>query len=897
MNPMKSTFSLCLILLSTLFTVPAAELELNKGDHITYVGNGLADRMQHDGWLETYIQIERADRELAFRNLGFAGDRFDRQPRHGGFPNPDDQLTTCEADVIFLFFGYNESFDDSPEVFGAELSEYIDNLGSKHYNGESDPRFVLVSPIAHEDLKDPNLPDPADNNARLEAYSDAIAMVAEEKDVPFVDLFATSQALYKKAKGPLTINGVHLNSEGNRQIAGVIFQSLFSKAAPSSAQVDRVREAVLDKNWHWFNRYRATDGNDVWGGRSGLRFNDQTNHQVLIHEVKMLDVMTANRDKGIWAAANGRKIEIDDSNVPAALPVKTNRKGKNPDGSHTFLGGVEAIEKMTLQEGLEANLFASEEMFPELVNPVQMAVDTRGRLWVAAWETYPKWEPLKEMKDTLLILPDENRDGKADKAIPFARVHNPTGFEFWNGGVLVASAPEIIFLKDTDGDDRADVRIVMMQGIDSADTHHTANGFVYGPDGGLFYQRGVFHVSNVETPWGPPSHSTRSGMYRFNPRTHEFGFHANNSPNPHGVSFDYWGYHYATDGTGGNAFQVVPNGGGGFTMRKLLNKKVRPVPANGILSSAQFPPESQGNFLICNSIGFLGLKQYTLAHEKGLATGTEVDDLLVSSDPNFRPTDVEVGADGALYISDWANPIVGHMQHNVRDPSRDHLHGRIYRVTAKGRPLQASVKVDGESIENLLENLKHPIDGVRYRTRIELSERDTGAVIAAAKKWVKKFDATKKEDAHHLLEALWLHQQHNVKDLELLEAVLNSPEENARIAAQTVRQYWTFEPAVGAPTKPVAGKSPDGASLMASHVGTSREEFDKAFDKNTASKWYVGDSPRIWVSYTYADGAARRVSAYAITSANDSSSRDPRDWQLYGSNDGKKWAVIDKRTN
>jgi putative membrane-bound dehydrogenase-like protein len=198
-------------------------------------------------------------------------------------------------------------------------------------------------------------------------------------------------------------------------------------------------------------------------------------------------------------------------------------------------------------------------MFPELVNPVQLGVDTRGRLWAATWATYPKWEPTEEMDDRLLILPDENRDGVADTAITFAYVHNPTGFEFWNGGVIVASVPDFLFLKDTDGDDVADVRIRIAGGFGSADTHHSANNFVYGPDGFLYYQRGIFNVSNVETPWSANQESGTSGMYRFNPRTYEFSFHAANSPNPHGISFDYWGYHYATDATGGAAYQVKPN--------------------------------------------------------------------------------------------------------------------------------------------------------------------------------------------------------------------------------------------------------------------------------------------------------------------------------------------------
>ena len=129
----------------------------------------------------------------------------------------------------------------------------------------------------------------------------------------------------------------------------------------------------------------------------------------------------------------------------------------------------------------------------------------------------------------------------------------------------------------------------------------------------------------------------------------------------------------------------------------------------------------------------------------------------------------DIGDDGALYVSDWSNPLIGHMQHNIRDPSRDHSHGRIFRVTAIGRPLSQHVKIDGQPVPALLDNLKSKVDDIRYRTRIELSERPTAEVIGALAHWVHKFDAKKPEDAHHLLEALWLHQQFNVANQGLLE--------------------------------------------------------------------------------------------------------------------------------
>ena len=176
-----------------------------------------------------------------------------------------------------------------------------------------------------------------------------------------------------------------------------------------------------------------------------------------------------------------------------------------------------------MPEGFEVNLFADEAKFPALANPVQMQVDTKGRLWAACWPTYPKWEPLKEMNDACSSSP--TRTATASRtAIEFARVHNPLGFEFWNGGVIVTSQPDILFLKDTDGDDKADVRIVLVQGTGSADTHHAANNLIIGPDGGIYWQSGIFMQHNYEHPWGPSLASTASGMYRFDPRRFTISF-------------------------------------------------------------------------------------------------------------------------------------------------------------------------------------------------------------------------------------------------------------------------------------------------------------------------------------------------------------------------------------
>ncbi|HUE70315.1 MAG TPA: PVC-type heme-binding CxxCH protein, partial [Pirellulaceae bacterium] len=659
----------------------APRLELKKGDHIAIIGNTLAERMQHDGWLETTLHCRFPEHDLVVRNLGFSGDELTIRLRSAGFGSPDEWLTRTKADVVIACFGYNESFagKEGLDKFKQDLAEFIKHTLSQNYSGKGAPRLVLVSPVPHEKLADPNLPDPTANNERLEMYTVAMAEVAKANGVPLVDLFHGLQGFGNS--GPLTINGIHLNSDGNLLAAAQIELSLFGGLKERESDlVAKVRAAVRDKNHYWFHRYRTTDGYSIYGGRADLPFTDgQTNRVVMQREMEVLDAMTANRDKRIWEvarnpASGGRQPpDIDDSTTPPFIPVKTNKPGPLPGGLHEFFGAEAAIEKMSVHPGMKVNLFASEEQFPELANPVQMAVDTKGRIWVAAWPTYPHWKPKEEMNDKLLILEDTDGDGRADKCKTFAGdLHNPTGFEFWNGGVLVAMAPDVLFLKDTDGDDVADVRERVLHGIDSADTHHTVNSFVLDPGGALYMQEGTFHHTQVETPWGPPQRCANAGFFRFEPRTQKFDVYITHGfANPHGHVFDRWGQDFVIDGTGANPYHAALFSGHlDFPAKhnrppQLYQQRTRPCSAAEILSSKHFPPEMQGNLLVLNVIGFQGILQYKINDKGASFEGTEVEPILSSSDPNFRPTDIEIGADGAIYFGDWQNPIIGHMQHNL----------------------------------------------------------------------------------------------------------------------------------------------------------------------------------------------------------------------------------------
>ena len=501
-----------------------------------------------------------------------------------------------------------------------------------------------------------------------------------------------------------------------------------------------------------------------------------TNYEVLQRELPILDIMTRNRERRVWQIARGETVDpaapIDDSETPPFVDAKTNLTKTSP-----FISPEASLTQMTVGQNLKVEVFASEEQFPELVNPVQMSFDTKGRLWVAVWKSYPQWQPKTPMDDKLLILEDTNGDGRADKRTVFAGdLANPTGFEFWNGGVIVADQPNLLFLKDTNGDDRYDTREILLHGFDSADSHHAINSFVFDPGGALYMQEGIFHRTQIETPWATVLRQADGGVYRFEPRTWKVDTYVPmNFPNPHGHVFDGWGRDIIFDGTGGQ-----PYWGPSFSTRKYYPAmettkaprpgpvRTRPVGAAEFITGSHFPESMRGNMIVLNVIGFRGLLNYRMTDEGAGQKSEEVEPILQSADENFRPVDAEIGPDGALYFVDWHNPVIGHMQHNLRDTSRDRLHGRVYRVTAVGRPLVTPARISGEPIPALLDLLKSPEYRVRYRTKIELSARPTNDVMAALDAWIPKLDQKDPQFEHHMMEALWLRQWHNRVDETLL---------------------------------------------------------------------------------------------------------------------------------
>lgn len=455
----------------------------------------------------------------------------------------------------------------------------------------------------------------------------------------------------------------------------------------------------------------------------------------------------------------------------------------------------EQLKNFTMAPGYEVNLYASEIDSP-LYNPMGMAFDEQGRLWVITSPTYPHLAPGKNPEDKLLYFEDTNADGVADKHTVFLDdLLIPTGFALDTDGVYLAQQPNIWFVQDTDGDGKADHKEVVLHGFSVEDSHHSTSAFTWGPDGAFYFHEGVFLYTQVETPYGP-RRSRDAAVHRFKPSTHRLEVMSHRYyNNPWGLAFDRWGQSVLSDASDGNHYnfaavisafdypdKIIPP--------EMMLKRGRPMAGNVILSSRHFPDDVQGTHLNNQSISFHGTRWDRLITE-GSGWRTEaLPDLIQSTDFSYRPVASAFGPDGALYILDFCNPRIGHMQYSQRDPNRDYSHGRIWRVTAKDRPLLKMPEIRGKSPEQLLELMREPENHVRHWARRFLQKGDADTVLPALEKWINALDPNDSNYAHLLTEALWIYAGRDIINKELLNQVLSLEEPLARAAGVRIIRHW-----------------------------------------------------------------------------------------------------------
>ena len=808
--------------LATLLTVAAAPLKLEKGSRIALVGGGMGSRMMQFGHFETYLHLHYPDKELVIRNLCDEGDTPGFRPHSarsnpwafpgadkfhppiskakdrwgsgnvgtGSMPVQEEWLKRMKADIVIAFFGETSSFNGQAGLanFRGELRGFIEHTLGQKYNGASAPKLVLVGPTGFEDPRNERelLVD-----ANRALYSTTMEAVAKEMKVSFVDCYTRFQKNFQD-ENALTRDGLILNRTGYEYLLEALLEGILEIRGTDANRLS-VQDAVREKNWVWEKYYKIPNGVHVYGRRH--RPFGPVNYPP---ELKKLAEMTANRDQAIWAVAQGKKFDLvaADAKTTKLPEVKTNYRRSNKNGTTEYLYGDKALASFTTAPGYKIELFASEKEFANLANPVQMAFDNKGRLWIATMPTYPHWKPGDpKPDDKLLIFEDTDGDGKADKETVFAdKLHLPTGFEISHDGVYVAQGNHLVLLKDTNGDDKADVREVVLSGFDDHDTHHVISAFCADPSGAIYMGEGTFLHSNVETAYGTVR-SSNGGFFRFSPqRNHLERTSRISIPNPWGTAFDEYGQPFFLETSDPNLHWMtaasVKVDYGQFCPKPPTmierNQRVRPTSGLEFVSSRHFPDEVQGDVLLHNTIGFLGTKQHQVVDDGAGFTTKHRHDLLRSIDGNFRPVDMEFAPDGSLYLVDWHNVLIGHMQHSARDPLRDHVHGRVYRITYPGRPLVKPAKVHGAPLATLFQNLTLPEYRTRYRTRRELRSRDAKEVLPALKKWISDLDLKDSRYEHHLLEALWVTWGFDEVDQDLLKRLLTSSDERVRAAAVEV---------------------------------------------------------------------------------------------------------------
>lgn len=460
------------------------------------------------------------------------------------------------------------------------------------------------------------------------------------------------------------------------------------------------------------------------------------------------------------------------------------------------------IEKrlLTVADGFELQLVASE---PQIVNPVQINFDPQGRLWVLCIPCYPQLLPGQEPADFITVLADFEATGKARKVTRFAEgLMVPTGLIPGDGGVYVGQADKLLHLKD-DGTGKAAKPRVLFAGFGTQDTHHTLNSFRWGPDSNLYFNQGIYIKSDVETPYGLRRY-WGGGIWQLRPDRLKLDVYDRSiiGNNTWGHIFDPWGRSFCTSAWPADINLVLPdsplnNSSDQSVVPPLALTKVGDGRHCGatFISGQHFPEDWQGNLVSGSFAGRL-VYRYEVKDAGTKFAAKQLAPLITSKHDKFRPVDMQMGPDGALYIADWYDEIIQHNQIDFRDPRRDHARGRIWRVVAKNRPLTTPPKLVDVGVADLLDHLKSPDDWTRQQAKRVVAERGAKEIAPALVEWAGKLDAMDKDLPRHRLEALWAAQAIDSVSGDLLTkatypvdgSTINEP--RCRAAAMRVAGAW-----------------------------------------------------------------------------------------------------------
>ncbi|MCA9037003.1 MAG: c-type cytochrome [Planctomycetaceae bacterium] len=437
---------------------------------------------------------------------------------------------------------------------------------------------------------------------------------------------------------------------------------------------------------------------------------------------KLLKKLISGFVFAVFAAITGTGLSIGQERIPHA-------QDKPPGPA---LSPEEAIARMTVPDGFTVELIASE---PELVNPVAMTFDERGRVWVTESLEYPRMSA-GEGRDRIRILEDTDHDGRMDKFTTFAEGLNiPSGIAVGYGGVWVANSPDILFLEDTDGDDKADRKTVVVTGFGRFDTHELPNSLTWGPDGWLYGLNGVFNRSVVQDPVTGQTFDFTCALFRINPRTHEFNLFAEGTSNPWGIAWNPVGDPFLSACVIDHLWHLTETGyyhrqGGPyppFTWKaeSIVSHKHQKAAYCGItyFDSDAYPKEYRDRLMMGNIHG--NCINVDILHERDSTyQASPAEDFLSAHDAWFMPVVQKTGPDGCLWVLDWYDRYHCY-QDARRDPDGiDRLKGRLYRIRFRDTPRAGAFDLRKESNARLIERLHQANVHFREIAQRLLSERD-----------------------------------------------------------------------------------------------------------------------------------------------------------------------------
>ncbi len=791
-------FGFSLLFMTCRNSESTSKLKNAEVQSIAFLGGTFISGMEDHGYFEKALHLHFSNQEMIIRNIAWPGDDVYGKARsqfgsaqntqswkpptaEAGFGSKVliEHIDTIRPTSLLIGYGSEAAYFKNEADFTLFENGYSRLLDTLQVRGI---KLVLVSPPSQEmKIFDPE--ETTKRNKRLQRVSNFIKEEANNRAHLFVDLFeklnhADDQVHY-------THNGVQLNRLGYQKMSEIICESLDineEKTRLGEEKHKQLLEVIKEKNRLY--RYRLQPLNEAY---IYLFRRHEMGH--LASEMEDLKILIKEKEKEIKALANGESYTRPEKEDKPWKAPKTYEEHEVP----AFIPAPDIegeLAAFNIADGYEVSLFAAD---PMIANPININWDTKGRAWVATSSTYPHIIPGQEPNDKIIILEDTDNDGRADKHTVFAEnLLIPHSVMPVPGGAYVVSTTAVLFLADNNGDDIADERRVVYEGFGNADVHHTIHGFRWTPWGDLHFTQSIYINSFVETAYGTKI-LNGSGTWSFRPEKEQLEIFSRGLVNPWGEAFDEWGQAFATDGAGGSGINYIfPESAhmtavGASSVIPGLNNGTPKNTAAEVIYSSHFSKDWQGS-IITNDYRANRTVRYKVSPFESGYKSKEVETVLQSDHRSYRPVDSKIGPDGALYIVDWYNPIIAHGEVDFHHPTRDRLHGRIWKLTKKGSPLLEEIYYARTPSAGLLDLLKSSEQFTRLQANRAFVEREGEPQLVLD--WINNLDKKSASFSQHRLEGLWLLTALNYYHEETLMTSINSTNPKERAAAVRILAHW-----------------------------------------------------------------------------------------------------------